>query len=456
MHMTNGALARKRNYLSLIFAAFGLLTASVALADIVSGEFSTAASTNVTITQLQINKPANVAQNDVLIANVVVNGGDAAAITAPSGWTLIKRNDNDSNTAMASYYKVAGSSEPSSYTWDVDSQTRAEGGITRYSGVDSSNPVDTSAGNFGRGTVATTSPITTAASNEEVIALYGFDAGNSGNYFSAPTGMTEKYDVSNNPLGPSTAGDDVLQTSAGSTGSKSSTISGGKARNWVSQIIALNKPPAAAPSVNGTITTQTVDGVATTSVTFSHAVASGSNQVLIVTMGSNNTVDSSATYDGITMTQGAAHGVGSEEAYDYWYLVNPPQGTHDVVVTFPNNTNYRQYAAITFQNVDQTTPFDSDTHVGGNGGNPSASVTTAESNESILYFLDYDDRSTNLVYTPNHSSIYWVNNDSTGSTFGNQGAVHTQTSAGTVSVGGSRGGGGGPWDLVAVPIRPAN
>lgn len=115
----------------------------------------------------------------------------------------------------------------------------------------------------------------------------------------------------------------------------------------------------------------------------------------------------------------------------------------------------RQYAAVTVQNVDQTTPFDSDTHVGGNGGNPSASVTTTESNEMVLYFLDYDDRTTNLVYTPNDPSLYWVNNDSTGNTFGNQGAVHTQTSAATISVGGT-GTGHGPWDLIAVPIRPAN
>jgi hypothetical protein len=91
-------------------------------------------------------------------------------------------------------------------------------------------------------------------------------------------------------------------------------------------------------------------------------------KILVVTMGSNNSVDNSATYDVITMTQGVTKGFGDEEAYGYWYLVNPPQGTHDVVITFPSNTNYRQYAAVTFQNVDQTTPFDTDTHVGGNGG----------------------------------------------------------------------------------------
>jgi hypothetical protein len=99
MYMTIDAFARKRKYLSLMVAAFGLLSGSVALAE------------------------------------------------------------------------IAGSSEPSHYTWSIDSQTRAEGGITRYSGVDTSNPVDASAGNFGRGTTATTSAVTTGSNSEEVIAL---------------------------------------------------------------------------------------------------------------------------------------------------------------------------------------------------------------------------------------------------------------------------------------------
>jgi hypothetical protein len=76
--------------------------------------------------------------------------------------------------------------------------------------------------------------------------------------------------------------------------------------------------------------------------------------------------DTSATYGGIAMTAGNATGVGTEEHYGYWYLVNPPQGTHDVVVNFPSCSG-SQYAAITIDNVDQTTPFDTDTHTGGNG-----------------------------------------------------------------------------------------
>jgi hypothetical protein len=449
---------RKGNLSVSLLAVSVLLVASAAFADIVVGLSTTNSSTNVTITDLTLSKPSDVVQGDLMLANVAIHDGSAVSVTPPSGWTQILRTDNDVNISIVSYWKIAGASEPTSYIWTLTPQTRAEGGITRYTGVDTSNPIDASAGNTGRGKVATTSSVTTTADNDEVVALYAAHDGSAatvGSFFSTSTGMAEEYDNSYTTSGPSIAVDDALQATAGAAGSKSSNLPTNRNHDWAAQQIALRKLPAA-PSINGTITTQTVDGVATSSVIFSHAVATGSNQVLIVTLGANNTVDTSATYDGIAMTQGTTNGFGTEEAYDYWYLVNPPLGTHDVVITFPYNTNYRQYAAITFQNVDQTTPFDTDTHVGGNGGNPSASVTTTESNESILYFLDYDDRSTNLIYTPNDTSIYRVNTDSTGSTFGNQGAVHTQTSAGTVSVGGSGGGGGGPWDLIAAPIRPAH
>jgi hypothetical protein len=107
-----------------------------------------------------VDRPASVAAGNLLLANIAINGGSPANVTAPSGWTQVLRNDNDTNVSLISYYKVAGASEPSNYTWTIDTQTRAEGGITQYSGVDTSNPIDVAMGNLGRGKVATTSLIT--------------------------------------------------------------------------------------------------------------------------------------------------------------------------------------------------------------------------------------------------------------------------------------------------------
>jgi hypothetical protein len=455
----------RMHYSALILILSVFVFATVTLAAIISGNVSTNSSVHVTYTLVTVDRPASVAAGDLLLANIAINGGSPASVTAPSGWTQVLRADNDTNVSLISYYKVAGASEPSNYTWTIDTQTRAEGGITQYSGVDTSNPIDIAAGNFGRGKIATTSLITTSFANEEVVDSFAFDAGTStAGYFSTPTGMTEKYDVTYPTVGPSLATDDTLQVATGTVGSVSSTIAGNKNRNWASLQIALRRQ-IFAPSVNGDVTTQAVNtgcvgsGTAS-STTFSHTVASGDNQVLIITSGAETIGgDTGATYDGVAMMRGhiSSNTDGTEALYAYWYLVNPPQGTHDVVIAFPDGGQCRQYAAITVQNVDQTIPFDTDGHVGGLGGNPSIPVTTTEANELILYFLDYDDRPTNTVYTPNDPSLYWVNNDSTGATLGNQGAVHTQSTAGTVSVGGTRtGASNGPWDLIAVPIRPAN
>jgi hypothetical protein len=197
------------------------------------------------------------------------------------------------------------------------------------------------------------------------------------------------------------------------------------------------------PTVNGLITTRSATG---TSVTFSHTVNSGSNQVLIVTSAAfGGDPDTSATYDGQSMTQGSAHGAGTEAYYGYWYLVNPPIGTHDVVISYPSS-NVRAYAAITVRGVDQSTPLDSDAHQGGNDGNPSVSVTSSEANEYILYFAAYG----GLFYTPNDAILYTREADG----YYNTGAGHLQAAASTVSVGGT-GSGSSSWDLVAIPIRPA-
>src|SRR5947208_17106721 len=68
-------------------------------------------------TSLAINVPSGTQSGDVMVAHVVVQTS-GNSIAAPSGWHMIKRQDTSTNLATATYYKVAGSSEPSSYTWN--------------------------------------------------------------------------------------------------------------------------------------------------------------------------------------------------------------------------------------------------------------------------------------------------------------------------------------------------
>jgi hypothetical protein len=56
---------------------------------------------------------------DLLVVGIMLEKGSSSAITAPAGWTLIRRTDQGTNAGMGTYYKWAGASEPASYTWNV-------------------------------------------------------------------------------------------------------------------------------------------------------------------------------------------------------------------------------------------------------------------------------------------------------------------------------------------------
>src|SRR2546425_5611240 len=103
---------------------------------------------------LTVNKPTGVVSGDLLIAAISVR---AAAPATPSGWTLIWCQYSSSGSgsggstcpgatptvSLAVYRKVAGASEPASYSWTV--ANKAEGIISAYYNVDTTNPLDVTA-----------------------------------------------------------------------------------------------------------------------------------------------------------------------------------------------------------------------------------------------------------------------------------------------------------------------
>ncbi len=66
--------------------------------------------------------PTGVVQDDILFAYIGhVNSTDR--LTTPSGWTQIGRNKNGSAN-QALFYKIAGASEPASYTFNLSVSSR--------------------------------------------------------------------------------------------------------------------------------------------------------------------------------------------------------------------------------------------------------------------------------------------------------------------------------------------
>jgi hypothetical protein len=200
-------------------------------------------------TTLTLSKPSGVEPADLLLAEVSVEGGTGVTITAPSGWTLVRRDDNGTNLAQAIYRHVVAAGDPTSWDWTFGSHF-ASGGIVAYSGVNTTTPIDTSSeSENGTSNSTVVAPaITTSAANELLVVFYGMEHNKN---FSTPTNMTERYDAFNAQSGASTgsAADDETRASAGSTGTRTSTATG--AGFWIAQSIALKLTnDATAPSIS--------------------------------------------------------------------------------------------------------------------------------------------------------------------------------------------------------------
>lgn len=349
---------------------------SSALADIVLGSSLPGISNNVTVTELDLTKPQDTLVGDLLLANIVFNGGSSETISAPEGWILIRRTDNAAKITIASYYKIATQSDPPTFSWNITPQSSAAGGITRIGGVDAAAAIDTLADAVGHGTSATAPSITTSAA-DEIITLYAIDIGkqNSGG-FSTASGMTTLYQAVNAPSGPTTAVQALAQNVAGAAGPFTASASQGGQGDWAAQTIAFQKGSIAqtyAASFQGGYPNSILTGTAN---------PPGSPSLVIVSVYDNLNLATSATYGVVPMTAVAppiecpTNGCGAS----VFYLENPPTGLQEVVVA--KGSDNIDVEVVAYTGTDISTPSASIgtvfTGSGPVGGTPlTATIVTA-------------------------------------------------------------------------------
>ena len=115
-------------------------------AGIAMRSFSTAFNTTETATTtVSLPAPAGRAAGDVLIASFTADRNPTVAV--PAGWTAIVNalsiNSSSSDGARVfAYYRVVGSSDPADYTWTLSTARKFGGGITAYTGVNNTTPLD--------------------------------------------------------------------------------------------------------------------------------------------------------------------------------------------------------------------------------------------------------------------------------------------------------------------------
>jgi hypothetical protein len=105
-----------------------------------------------TLLTIDLGTPAS--SGNVLIATIASSGGTARVFTVPDGWILIRRQNNGTNPANGTYYKIATASEPTTYDFIIDAAVATSISLIALSGVDTTNPI--AGDGFANGTTSAT------------------------------------------------------------------------------------------------------------------------------------------------------------------------------------------------------------------------------------------------------------------------------------------------------------
>lgn len=213
-------------------------------------------------TALTVTKPTGTTAGDIVIVFISINGGAGdgmTSLTDNNGSTPftdagagLRHYNSDSGTYQI-FYRVAGASEPASYAFTSNLNTRWSIYASTYRGGDTSTPFDvaptTTSENIGTVTTVATDAITTLTDNAMIIAVAADDSG-SVTFSATPSGFNSRENNPGNQLG---ALADLLRVSAGTQASVSWTASG--ANGWATQIFSLKADAgaaASAPIIQGT------------------------------------------------------------------------------------------------------------------------------------------------------------------------------------------------------------
>ncbi|MFM7731135.1 MAG: hypothetical protein ACKO6L_08860, partial [Flavobacteriales bacterium] len=210
---------------------------------------------------MTINRPTGVVQGDIMFANVgnFINATQSSA--SCTGWTLVAGTDV-SNGRASLLYKIAGSSEPPSYTFAVTtSSSAATGAIVAFSGVNNTTPFDVvNPGSWHTAISQTLSsvPAISTTTNNAAILLFGtcsrVTTQITGNFTDADWSISalgtpaELFDVGHNNVSnsPCVGAAWMLDPIAGNTGAGGMrcNVNSGTLRTLAGMMIALRASSA--------------------------------------------------------------------------------------------------------------------------------------------------------------------------------------------------------------------
>lgn len=181
-------------------------------------------------------KPDGIQVGDLLLAVACYESGSSQTVTSPADWNSIAKTDHDSDIGLATFYKIADEADVAATDFDfqLSEYKKWTLAISRLSGVDAENPIDTYSEKSGPNGNAKTKKITTSQNDCLILAIYGNkkEATYLGDF-------NERYEIENEEGGIASQ---MLETFVqGTAGQTQNTVAKPSEKDaWLGQQIAIN------------------------------------------------------------------------------------------------------------------------------------------------------------------------------------------------------------------------
>ncbi|MGH2768389.1 MAG: DUF7594 domain-containing protein [Actinomycetota bacterium] len=184
-----------------------------------------------------LSRPSGVAEGDLLVFFLAEHRPGSA--TPPAGTTLIRNDEDPSDLRLRAWYRIAGLSEPSTYTFSGVSDDMANAALLAYRGVDKSNPIEAHAGMVTSASITQiTGPSMDVSVSNTMLVMGATIEGPTPNGITEPSGHTERAERA---VHPTLEISDAIFASTGPTGVRVATADVGA--NNIGTIVALRTAP---------------------------------------------------------------------------------------------------------------------------------------------------------------------------------------------------------------------
>jgi hypothetical protein len=439
----------------------GLSASKVCMAQVATGATPTyqgKTTASGSVNSVTLNVPAGTAQGDLLIVQIAIPDNQFnihySSNTPVSGWYTIRR-DTAYTVSVASYliYHFADATEPASYTFPIafpggGTSTDYAAAMLQFSGVDPRSPFDAHAG-----TLAATSStsvvapgLTTVADN---VLLISFATINAQTSFTAPTGMTEVYNIPRSGTKTVTA-EAATQSfaTAGATGIRTATAA--NAGVSAAQLVALRPSaihPAPLYAAKSGFSDNSGGGV---SITRPDGATAG--DLLVIGAAWNGALSAApATPAGWTQIRADAND--PSVSAGWWYKV--ASGTETWPLSFaPSSAKPMTTLIYRIAGVDTSNPI-----AGSNVGTGTSTTITAPgltvtNDHTLTLNLGANNDTTGYVQNPVGTESDGTSFAGSGSTYVNIGLSHTIATSTTTAAVSFKADNSKPWIGSSIAINP--